>query len=65
MLEDINLSLANSIFLFDGESKDGDESLESIGKKKKVPRSTSKSHSESEVAKSMQVSIFQSCVGKT
>lgn len=62
VLEDINENLENSIFLFEGESKDGDESLENVGKKKKV--TSSKSYPDSQDLKSVQVSIFQSCVGK-
>lgn len=56
-----NESMKSAVFLFDGEVKDGDESLDSIGKKKKVPRSKS-THSESGEPKAIQVQIFLPCV---
>lgn len=62
------------MFLFDGELKDADELIENIGKKKKVPRSSSSIKSsnheihhqqqqdhDANASKPLQVSILQLC----
>ncbi|KAJ8967890.1 hypothetical protein NQ314_002595 [Rhamnusium bicolor] len=62
ILEEINESLDNGVFLFDGEAKDKDENLENIGKKKKVTRTANKGLQDlQENSKPMQVSIYQTC----
>ncbi|KAJ8918496.1 hypothetical protein NQ315_008194 [Exocentrus adspersus] len=61
VLEDIRVSLEKSTFLFNGECKDGDENLESIGKKKVSRSASGKSHHDiKDTNKAMQASIFQS-----
>lgn len=59
ILNATNDSLKAAVFLFDGEVKDGEEILESIGKKKKA---RSKLNHQDSDSKPMQVSIFLPCV---
>jgi hypothetical protein len=60
ILDMMNKNLKSSVYLFDGELKDGDESVESIGKKK-IPRSNKTSGQEDHL-KPLQVCILQPCV---
>ncbi|KAJ8944509.1 hypothetical protein NQ318_011767 [Aromia moschata] len=61
ILEEIDDGLVNTVFLFDGEFKDGDENLESIGRKKKAPRLSSKGFQDTqENSKPIHVSMYQS-----
>ncbi|XP_044267144.1 protein odr-4 homolog [Tribolium madens] len=61
ILDRMSKNLKSSVFLFDGELKDGEESIESIGKKK-IPRSN-KSSGHGEHLKPLQVCILQPCDG--
>jgi hypothetical protein len=61
ILDMMNKNLKSSVYLFDGELKDGDESVESIGKKK-IPRSNKTSGQEDHL-KPLQVCILQPCQG--
>lgn len=63
ILSSTNDSLKSAVFLFDGEVKDADENLETVGKKKKGPRNKC-SYQES-VEKPIQVSIFLPCVSNS
>lgn len=63
ILSSTNDTLKSAVFLFDGEVKDADENLETVGKKKKGPRNKG-SYQES-VEKPIQVSIFLPCVSTT
>lgn len=57
----MNEGLKSSVFLFDSEIKDVDETIESIGKKKKIPRNN-KTGQHEEPVKPIEVIILQPCV---
>ncbi|XP_064212802.1 protein odr-4 homolog isoform X2 [Tribolium castaneum] len=57
ILDRMSRNLKSSVFLFDGELKEGEESIESIGKKK-IPRSN-KSSGHEDHSKPLQVTILQ------
>lgn len=63
ILGSINDNFKSAVFIYDGEIKDGDECLELVGKKRKVPRAKA-SHHETGDGKPMQVTILLPCDGR-
>lgn len=61
ILASINENFKSGVFMFDGEIRDGDDCLELVGRKRKVPRSKSGHHEVGEL-KPMQVTIIVPCV---
>ncbi|CAH0557442.1 unnamed protein product [Brassicogethes aeneus] len=62
ILDKVEKSLKHSFFLFDGENKDEDETVEDIGKKVKLPRTKKLSHEVLETdSQPVLVSIFENC----
>ncbi|XP_018318920.1 protein odr-4 homolog isoform X2 [Agrilus planipennis] len=60
ILESINKNLHNAVFIIDGEIKDNDEYLESVGKKRKLARSKTGYHENTD-SKALSVTILSPC----
>jgi len=63
ILRSINDNLKSGVFFFDGESKDGDDCLELVGKKRKGTRARTGHHEAGDI-KPMQVTILLPCDGR-